>query len=165
MPEKQWIFDTVSLSNFLLSDSVFLLEKRYKKRGIIAGEVYNELSSGMAAYPKLREIDRLIEGRTFRLLSLSDAERKCFIELIGHLGKGEAACIAMAENRSAIVVTDDRTARKQCAERNIPATGTIGILKASVQDATIAREKADEILSKMTSAGFYSPVGNISDIV
>ena len=63
-------------------------------------------------------------------------------QLIGHLGKGEASCIAYACERKATVVTDDRTARKQCSQMNIPVTGTIGILKASVLDQHLNMEQA-----------------------
>jgi len=51
MPDKKWIFDTVALSNFLLSESISVLEKRYRKRGIITWEVYDEITAGMQAYP------------------------------------------------------------------------------------------------------------------
>ena len=47
MPDKKWIFDTVALSNFLMSDSIFILEKRYRKREIITWEVYDEITAGM----------------------------------------------------------------------------------------------------------------------
>jgi len=165
MPEKQWVFDTVSLSDFLLSDSIGLIEKRYAKRGIITEAVYDELSSGMAAYPQLRQINPLVESNTLRLLHLSAAERKRYVELVRYLGKGEASCIAMAKQRAMVVVTDDRAARTQCTQMRISTTGTIGILKASVLDEHITAADADDILLRMSDAGFYSPVRTISDIV
>jgi len=47
----------------------------------------------------------------------------------------------------------------------IPMTGTIGILKASVLDEHLKLDQADNILSKMTDAGFYSPLRSIADII
>ena len=47
MPEHRWIFDTVVLSNFFLSDADSLLEARYRNRGLITWEVYNELLAGL----------------------------------------------------------------------------------------------------------------------
>ena len=165
MPERKWIFDTVALSNFLLSDSLFILENRYRRRGVITWEVYDEISAGMAQYPKLKQIDKLIDNQCFKLVSLAKKEREHFRELIGHLGKGKASCIACAKERNAIVVTDDRIARKQCSLMKIKVTGTIGILKASVQDNQITLVQADEVLLKMTATGFYSPVSSIADIM
>ena len=164
MPDKKWIFDTVALSNFLLSESIFILEKRYRKRAILTWEVYDEITAGMREYPLLKDVDKLIDNNIFKLVSLSRKEHKNYLELIGHLGKGEASCIAFAHAHTAIVVTDDRTARKQCRSMKIPFTGTVGILKASKLDGQISLSQADEILLKMRNAGFYSPVRSISDI-
>jgi len=164
MPEKKWVFDTVALSNFLLSNSIFILAKRYHKRGIITGQVYDEISAGIAEYPELKQFDKLIEDKTFKRVSLSRKEYQHFLQLIGHLGKGEASCIAFAKEQTATVVTDDRSARKQCSLMKIPVTGTVGILKASVLDGYISLAQADESLRKMIEAGFYSPVRSIVDI-
>jgi len=165
MPEKHWIFDTVALSNFLLSDATFILENRYRKRGLITHQIYDEISAGMADYPKLIQIDRLVDDEIFKLVSLSRQAHEHYRELIVHLGKGEASCIAYAKERNVIVVTDDRSARKQCSQMQIPLTGTIGILKASVLDEHLKLDQADKILSKMTDAGFYSPLRSIADII
>ncbi len=164
MPKKQWVFDTVVLSNFLLSDSVHILEKRYKGRGVITPEVYDEISAGILQIRPLGHIDKLIQNKTFSICPLTPQEHNYFKEMIVFLGKGEASCIALAKDRQAIVATDDRTARKQCANMKIPVTGTIGIIKASVQDGLLNLEQADEILTKMITSGFYSPVNSIADI-
>jgi predicted nucleic acid-binding protein len=164
MPEKKWVFDSVTLANFLLSDSIFILEKRYHKRGIIMWQVYDEISAGISEYPELKQVDKLIEGKTLKLVSLSRKAYQHFVQLIGHLGKGEASCIASAKEQAAIVVTDDRSARKQCSMMKILVTGTVGILKASALDGHISLAQADESLRKMIKAGFYSPVRSIVDI-
>jgi len=62
------------------------------------------------------------------------------------------------------MVSDDRAARSQCIQMNIPVTGTIGILKASVIDGLLTTAKADEILQKMVEKGFYSPIRSMADI-
>ena len=164
MPERKWVFDTAALSNFLLSEAIFIIEKRYSKCGFITGQVYDEVSAGISEYPKLKLIDKLIEDKTFKLVTLSIAQRKEFRELIGHLGKGEASCIAFAKAQNATVVTDDRAARKQCSLMKIPFTGTVGILKSSLLDGHLSLAQADEILNKMIKEGFYSPIRSLADI-
>ena len=165
MLEKKWVFDTAALCNFLLSEAIFILEKRYRKCGFITWQVYVEVSAGIAEYPKLKRIDKLIEDKTFKLVALSISQRKDFQELIGHLGKGKASCIAFAKKQNATVVTDDRAARKKCSLMKIPFTGTVGILKASLADGHLSLPQADEILHKMIEAGFYSPIRSLADIV
>jgi hypothetical protein len=119
----------------------------------------------MAEYPKLNQIDRLVEDEIFELVSLSRQAHEHYRDLIVHLGKGEASCIAYAKERNVIVVTDDRSARKQCSQMKIPITGTLGILKASVLDGHLKLDQADKILSKMIDGGFYSPIRSIVDII
>ncbi len=165
MPEKQWVFDTVVLSNFLISDSAYILEKRYKGHGVITPEVYDEISAGMSQIKPLKYIDKLIENRIFSVCPLTPQEYDYFKEMITFLGKGEASCIAFAKSHRAIVATDDRTARKQCTSSRIKVTGTIGILKASVQDESLNIEQANKILAKMIASGFYSPITSITDIL
>ena len=165
MPDKRWIFNTVTLSNFLLSNSSFILENRYRRRGLITSEIYSEISAGIVEYPKLNRIDSLIDNETLKLVSISRKEYELFRQLCNHLGKGEASCIAYAKDRNVIAVTDDRTARKQCLEMNIPVTGTVGILKASVLDGHLELDQAETVLSKMIDAGFYSPIRGIADII
>ena len=164
MPEKKWVFDTVALSNFFLSEAIFILEKRYCKCGFVTGQVYDEISSGISEYPQLKLIDKLIEDETFKLVTLPISQRKDFRKLIGHLGKGEASCIAFAKEQKAIVVTDDRAARKQCSLMKISFTGTVGILKASLLDGHLPLDRIDAILHKMIEAGFYSPIRSLADI-
>jgi predicted nucleic acid-binding protein len=165
MPEKKWVFDTVVLSNFFLSDSIFILVERYRKHAIITWQVYDELSSGMSDYPELKQVDNLFKDKAFKLVSLSSKEHQHFLQMTGFLGKGEASCIALANEQTAIVVTDDRAARKQCSLMKVPVTGTVGILKASVLEGNISLAQADKSLQKMIDAGFYSPIRSIADIV
>ena len=165
MPEKCWYFDTVSLSNFLFSKSESLLKIRYHRRGFITGEVYDEICSGFVKYPALRRIETLLGKKTIMLAPLSDQARQLYPNLIIHLGRGEASCIAAAEVLKGIVVTDDRLARQQCRHSHIPFTGTIGILKACVMDGVINLNQADIYLGRMIKKGFYSPVRSISEII
>ena len=165
MPEKKWIFDTVVLSNFLLTDSIGLLKKRYSRRAIVAWEVYDEITAGQAANPDLKTIDELIEKHHFELCAMSRKERQVYSGLISNLGRGEAASIALAQSRKAIMCTDDKAARKECSRLGAAFTGTIGILKAACTESQIAPAQADSILGKMVENGFYSPVRSISSLV
>ena len=164
MPEKKWVFDSVTLSNFLLSGSTSILEKRYRKKGLITSQVFDEISASIREYPDLKGIDALIRTGSFELVSLSVPELKRYQALLGHLGKGEASSIVYTRSHRAVVVTDDRAARAQCSHMRVPFTGTIGILVAFVLDKQIKLAQANAVLLKMIQAGFYSPVGSISEI-
>ncbi len=163
-----YFFDTVTLSNFALAGHFVLLVTRYGKKAVITPEVLDEVTdSVVAGYYALSEIEEAVDqkciGRAAPLPSA--AERQTYRELLRILAPGEASCIAHAKARGGVVVTDDRAARQCCNERDIPFTGTIGILKACCIDATLSPEEADAMLQSMITAGYYSPVQNISDLV
>ncbi len=166
MPETPFVFDTVVLSNFALSDSFDLLMQRYRHRLLVTEEVLDELASGVAAgYSSLQQIENRVRSGQCRRTFLELEERVVFSELLQHLGAGEASCIAVASNRSGVVVTDDRVARLSCTDRKVRFTGTIGVLKAACVDGQIAVDDADAALEAMVRHGFYSPVSSIRDIL
>lgn len=164
MPDRKWIFDTVTLSNFLLTESIHIIGNRYRQRAAVTTQVLDELSAGFLKYPALKTIDDLIENEIFSICKMSRKERRVYIELTGQLGKGEASSIAVASEQGFIVVTDDRLARRVCFQMGVAVTGTIGIIKASLLDGAITVRQANDILQKMTDSGFYSPVRKIDDL-
>lgn len=114
----------------------------------------------------LRAVEQaLAAGRILPAEPMTMPKDELFVGLLRALSSGEASCVVLAGHRNGIVATDDRAARSSCAERGIPVTGTIGILKALCIDRTITSEEADAILNRMVGAGFYSPVRRVSDLL
>ncbi|MBD3244028.1 MAG: hypothetical protein GF331_25770 [Chitinivibrionales bacterium] len=164
MPERRWVFDTVAVSNFLLTDSVAVLRSRYAGKALLTWQVYDELGAGVARRPPLKAIDRHIDEGLFTLATLTREEHDLWLALIPSLGRGEASCIAVAVRRTAVVVSDDKTARRRCADHGVSCTGTVGILRAAVRDNQLIMDTADGILARMIEAGFRAPVQRISDL-
>ena len=113
----------------------------------------------------MRRVDLLLTPKSFNLITLSKKEHSFSVTLLDSLGKGEASCIAYARYSHCAVATDDKAARRICERYKIPCTGTIGILLAACRNDELTIEKADQFLTGMTHAGFYSPVRRISDII
>lgn len=155
------------LFNFALTGRLNILADRYGRRGWVTPEVLNEVTHGIVSgYAELRAIESAIENRRLSVAgALKRAERQTYRELLRSLGSGEASCIAHAKSHGGTVVTDDRAARGCCAERAVPFTGTIGILKACCLDGTLPAEDADAALQSMIDAGYFSPVRRISDLL
>lgn len=165
--KKPLFFDKVVLSNFaFVSNGLTFLKSRYGKRGHITLQVAEEIAKTVySGFNHLEEISsRLYMQGGFTRTILTLSEHDTYLLLLRNLGAGEASCIAAAEQRDGIVVTDDRMARNMCKERNIPVTGTIGILKGACLDQVLDLDEADGMLKKMIEFGFYSPVQRISDI-
>lgn len=160
--QKKWIFDTVALSNFLLCEAEWLLEKRYCQKGVISSQVFTEIEQGIAKGYPLNHIENFLLNSQFSIEEMDQNTRQIFTNHLNHLGSGEASCIAIASNKKYIVVTDDKKARITCQELKLPVTGTVGILKACCIDKLISPNEADEILDKMIANGFYSPLKSVS---
>ena len=169
MPDRlsDRFFDTVTLSNFALSGAFDLLLDRYGRSLRVTEQVRAELAAGrIRGYSELAVMERaLASGAIVPIEPMTMPESELFVELLRILGSGEASCVALAFHRGAIVATDDRAARSCCAERGIPVTGSIGVLKALCMDLAITSGEADAILARMVVAGFYSPVRRISDLL
>lgn len=168
MPERpqHCAFDTVTLANFALADSLPLLAERYRGRGAVTVEVLDELDYGVSrGHAVLAGIHRLLDARVLSLVTLTAKERLHFVELRRHLGRGEASAIAVARSRHWAVATDDRAARQTCRSLAVPLTGTVGILAAICREGRLARPEADDVLRRMVAAGFHSPVRSVPAVL
>ena len=162
-----YLFDAVTLSNFALTGQFALLVRRYGQRAMLTPEVLDEVTAGViAGYYGLSNIEKAVDEGSICLANpLTMDQRQTYRELLRILAPGEASCIAHASAHGGIVVTDDHAARQCCGERNLPFTGTIGILKACCMEGSLSPEEADDCLAAMIDAGYYSPVQRISDLI
>lgn len=169
MPEAStsYYFDTVTLCNFAFANRLDLLITRYGSQIQLTPPVLDELLDGIATgYSILQNIDQAVNAGTIGQAGvLNNRERNLFRQLLNILSPGEASCIACAQTRGGIVVTDDKAARDYCREQDVKCTGTIGILKASCRDNLLTPQEADAVLQTMVDAGYFSPVRNISGLL
>jgi len=160
------IFDCCCISNFALSDSLFVLEKLYSQSAYItnfvSAEVLKGIQQGHIDLVKLHEALR--KGWLKEVVLSSNKEKSLYETLSVSLGLGEASSIAAAKSRGYIFACDDRAARREAGLLDVKLTGTIGILKKAVKHRTISLREGNRILAKMTEAGFYSPVKSLKEI-
>jgi len=98
------------------------------------------------------------------ILSLTETECEACDELMPPLGEGEAACLALARNRSYAFLTDDRVVRREARRLGIPLSGTIGVLKTLVDERHISLEEADKTLQQMIVLGYRSPFESLGEM-
>ncbi|MCD6516135.1 MAG: hypothetical protein J7L72_01725 [Candidatus Aminicenantes bacterium] len=164
MPEI--IFDCSSLSNFALSDSLFILENLYKNSAFITNLVSAEILTGIQqGYSDLREIQKALRHGRLKEVILNSAKEKSLYEVLSvSLGHGEASSIAVAKSRGFIFACDDRAARRESGLLSVKLTGTLGILKKAVKHQIVNLDEGHSILAKMIERGFYSPVKSLNEI-
>ena len=98
------------------------------------------------------------------LLELTVAEQSRAADLERHLQAGEAACLAVAEARGGLVLTDDRAARLIAADLNLELSGTLGVLVKLVRQEVLTLEEGDALLVEMMTRGYRSPVRSLGEV-
>ncbi len=161
------IFDNCILSNFALSDSLNIIKTLYANASYITDFVSAENIRGiLKGYSGLVRIKEAVREGWLKETTLKSREEKVLFESLSvSLGFGEASSIAAAKTRGYVFACDDKIARREASLLGVKLTGTIGILIKAVRKKAIDSKKADEILNRMISYGFYSPVNSIKEIL
>lgn len=164
---REVIFDNCVLSNFALSDSLYIVKKLYQGVSYItdftAAENMRGIAQGYGALEKFREALR--EGWIREVTLNSNKEKALFESLSVSLGSGEASSIAAAKVRGFIFACDDKAARREAALLQVALTGTLGILARAVKEKIISVQNADDVLNLMIKHGFYAPVSSMREIL
>jgi predicted nucleic acid-binding protein len=169
MPD--YIFDTTVLSNYAAASRLELLENRYRDTAYTTVQVGDELRKGVKAgytylEPILQGMEESGPGGWIQILvpQLAD-ERRLRAEFDDRLGAGEASCLALAILRELTLVTDDLAARRLAKERNVPVTGTLGILIGLVRGGILSLPEANAVLADMIQRRYRSPVSRLDEFV
>lgn len=165
MPEV--IFDSCVISNFALTDTLWILKRLYEGRAYITDFVSVELIRGIhSGNEKLKAVTFALQDGWLKETVLEGKEEKLLFEKLAlSLGAGEASCIAVAKRRGYVFASDDMTARNEAAILEVSLTGTIGILYKAFKRKIINLNKGNEILKEMIKRGFYSPIKSLEEIM
>lgn len=150
------VIDTTTLSNFALIERPELIHAALKGEGATTSVVYAELKAGesLGAIP-------VSDWGWLPIIRLTSTETGLFRQLRLVLDDGEASCLAVAITRQAVLVTDDRQARRIAGAENILLSGTIGMLRILVRDGHLTRREANALLEEMITLGYRSPISNL----
>lgn len=160
------VVNATVLSNLAIVNRLGILEELYDEV-LVPYPVYEEVLNGIeAGYMFLDRVDEVIESEDWLSLAyFTDASRRTFKALLDVLGRGEAAAIAISEERSLTFFSDDKVARNIARDRGGKISGTIGILKVAVEEGKISINSADVVLSKMIQGGYRSPIQSIKEVL
>jgi predicted nucleic acid-binding protein len=164
MPEI--IFDCCCISNFALSDSLYILKNLYNQSAAITNFVSAELMKGIQqGHHDLSKIQDALKAGGLKEIALGSQREKSLFEAFSvSLGLGEASSIAAAKSRGYVFASDDKAARREAGLLDVKLTGTIGILRKAVKRGKIDLKEANHFLAKMAAKGFYSPVKSLEKI-
>jgi predicted nucleic acid-binding protein len=152
------VADTTVLNNFAQVQRPDLLRQSYSSLAT-PPQVLDELEAGV----RLGYVPS-VDWSWLRVVQLTPALEVRLKELGSTIGRGEAACLAVAEGGGWFVLTDDGDARRLARSLGIPATGTLGTLDRLVQKGIVTLEEGDHLLGQMISRGYRSPVRSLQEL-
>jgi len=158
-PDRPTVLDTSVLSNFAHVDRIDVLDDLPRLATVEA--VRMELDDGIETHSYLERAVAVLDD-DIPVITPSPAAQEMEQDLLKRLDPGEAQALAVADVRNGTFVTDDGDARTIARNRDIPLTGSIGLLVRFVKDDVMSVEDADRYLKRwIDEAGFRSPARDI----
>ena len=157
------VLDTTVVSNFDSTDSISLLATVLESP-VVVRAVRDEVERGLDAGHEYLDsaVDALDDELPVRSVSADDDVQ----DIRDRLDRGEADSLLGAIERCGTLATDDLAARKMAAQRDIPVTGSIGLLVLCVESEYIDHNTADEWLDTWRERrGYYAPVESVTEIL
>jgi predicted nucleic acid-binding protein len=81
------------------------------------------------------------------------------------LHRGESSCLAIAEVRKWLFLSDDMAARKEARRRGITISGTLDYLVLAIEHDIYSLGDANLWLHRMMEMGYHCPVSDLSSFV
>jgi predicted nucleic acid-binding protein len=95
---------------------------------------------------------------TLEITDLTPPEYPVYLDLARAVDDGEAATIAVAAHRNLQLATDDRKARRLCAERHIPEPlRTLALMHAYTNAAGLKHSQLRDLLIKIRDRANFQP--------
>ena len=112
----------------------------------VVSECLIDLSNPMA--------DKISEALTTQLLVEQSVSDRGYSEFLAEvLGSGEAETIALAKEKNAVALIDDKAGRKTAARENIDVIGSLSVLIRAKQESLIPA--ASPLLNRLVDHGYY----------
>ena len=167
------VLDTTVVSNFALTDAVDWLADTLD-RPVTVPAVHEEVRDGYdegyeyldGALSALTPVDgpaKTPDGR-IGVVPLGGSPRKDAPSLARELDRGEAHALYRAAP-SWMLATDDLDARRAAKKRDVPLTGSIGILAYGVEQHALGVGRADDWLDVWQRHGYHSPVESVRELL
>jgi len=164
------IINTSVFSNFAAVKRLDLLRLVFGQL-YLSEQVFEEIQIGLLQgytfYDNLAEqIFPFSETGWLHLTALNSTEEfKLFGQLLLTLHSGEASCLSIAYHRQWAFLTDDKAARQASQARQVPVTGTLGVLLSLVKHQKLSLPEGDAVLQQMIRKNYYSPVTSLRQIL
>lgn len=105
------------------------------------------------------DLNSHVRSGAFEITDLAADEVALYVELAGLIDDGEASTIAAAIRRSLPLATDDRKARRVCAQRGLlEPTSTAALIRQHCEARAFQLAEVSEVLGRIRNhASFHPP--------
>jgi len=159
------VLDANVLINLIIAERLELLNSLPGFEFVVPENVVAEIR-----YADQRaSLDHAIERRFVRMVSVTDPfELELYARLRNRMGRGEAACIAMAQVRDWIVASDELGRfEREVAKRLGPGrlVNTPGLLVLGIQAGVLSVEEADRAKEDLERHRFKMRIGSFREVI
>jgi predicted nucleic acid-binding protein len=138
------VTDSNVLINLMHVSRVSLLAQIPQHEFVVPDHVREEITN-----PDQRVLlDTAVVDGWLKLASITDLEAiALFTELVAHIGRGEAACIAIAAKQGWIIASDEKRRFRREAEARIGSArilGTVEVFVLAIKAGLLTVEEADD---------------------
>ena len=146
------LLDTSAYSHFARAGHYGLLERVFQGRLAVLSLVCDEAERGTKRFPELKALAASIDGgKTGMIDDLTEKEYELIAGLPRKFSDTDRACIAVAQERSMVIATDDEDILAEAGKRGIETFETEDILEEAVK--TIGSKRVREVLSDIVGSG------------
>lgn len=154
-------FDASPLNHFARAGELDTLAKLVRShRCVVTHAVLDEIRNGVARYPELAAIEKLVWLEIVELTGLEALYT--FAEYLRRLGStrrnaGEATILAWAEVNNAIAYVDDQTACNVARQRGVTVYRTLNLIVRAWQAGHFTEERAQALVKSLVDTGARFP--------
>ena len=154
------LLDNTVLSNLAQVGQMELVFRLWPERVMTTREVWRE-------YEVAAQAGKLSPHAwsDLTIIELTPQERASAAAFALRLGAGERSCLAVAQARCGLLVSDDADTRHAAQRLGIPVSGTLGILALAVRRQLLSLDQANVLLADMIAAGFRSPLEKLDTLI
>ena len=159
------VLDTTVVSNFASTDSISLLVAILESP-VVVPAVRDELERGLETGHEYLDTAVAALDDQLPVRALSSQNEADLQNIHDRLDRGEAESLLEAIEHRGTLATDDLAARKVADQRDVPVTGSIGLLVLGIESDHLDGDTADEWLDTWRARrGYYAPVESVTEIL
>lgn len=170
MPRRKLLLDACVAINLAAAARLDQIADTLKVTSVIvaqaasaAGHLRDVVESKTVLTPI--NLEQFASSETLQIRELEPAELTLYLELAAIVDDGEAATIALAIHHRIELATDDRRARRLCAERGLaePAR-TVALLLAYAEAARLKNNEVRQMLIQVRDRASFLPARSDPDL-